>query len=98
MPKKKEEAICPKPDDCVDSKDMPSLMEMVKNLASDGSKIVSNALKGNQTLASDAVREYRWSVCQTCPMLENNRCVKCGCFMKVKVAFSSSACPMDKWN
>lgn len=101
MAKKKkieETTICPQSDDCVDTTDMPSLMDMAKNLMNDSGKIVSNALKGNQTLVSNSIREHRWDICQTCPELKDDRCKQCGCFMKVKVAFATSKCPLDKWN
>jgi len=91
-----EEQICPQ-EDCVPKEDLPSIMEMAKNLAGDGSKIIKNALSGNKTLVGDDIREHRWTICQSCPRLQSDRCLECGCFMKVKVAFSTSKCPMDKW-
>lgn len=92
-----EEPICPKETPCVSHEELPSVMRMAKNLASDGAKIVKNAIKGNQTLVDDDTRNSRWSICQSCPFLQNDRCVKCGCFMKVKVAFQTSNCPENKW-
>jgi len=92
------ENICPESTtDCVDTSQLPSLMEMAKNLASDGTKIIKNAVKGNNTLVIDETRELRWSICQQCPRLQNDRCLECGCFMKVKVAFQTSVCPLGKW-
>lgn len=91
-----EEQICPQ-EDCVPKEDLPSVMEMAKNLATDGTKIIKNALSGNKTLVDDEVRNNRWTVCQSCPRLQNDRCLECGCFMKVKVAFNTSVCPLDKW-
>lgn len=89
--------ICPE-EDCLPSEEsMPGVMELTKNLLRDGGNIIGNALKGNNTLVSDEVREKRWSMCQGCPFLQENRCSKCGCFMKVKVAFQTSKCPIDKW-
>lgn len=82
---------------CVDEADMPTAMEMAKNLMKDGGNILSNAIKGNPTLVPDEVRESRWDICLTCPMLQNNRCSACGCFMKVKVSFHTSKCPEGKW-
>jgi len=93
--------ICPEEENClgdIDKASMPSVMQMAKNLMSDGSKVISNALQGNKTLASDAIREHRWSTCLSCEHLQENRCSKCGCFMKVKVALATSKCPIDKWN
>ena len=91
-----EEQICPQ-EDCVPKEDLPSVMEMAKNLATDGTKIIKNALSGNKTLVEDEVHNNRWTVCQSCPRLQNDRCLECGCFMKVKVAFNTSVCPLDKW-
>lgn len=88
------ESVCPE-EDCVE--DMPSAMEMMKNLITDGGNILSNAVKGNPTLVSDEVRESRWAICTGCPLLQGNRCTACGCFMKVKVAFHTSKCPEGKW-
>lgn len=88
--------ICPEPK-CVDEAELPSAFEMAKNLLKDGSKIISNAVKGNTTLVSQEVRDTRWSTCQSCPLLVNDRCTSCGCFMKVKVAFQTSVCPEGKW-
>lgn len=91
-----EEQICPQ-EDCVPKEDLPSAIEMAKNLMRDGTKIVSNALSGNKTLVEDNIRNTRWAICQQCPSLLNDRCVECGCFMKVKVAFQTSVCPLSKW-
>lgn len=88
--------ICPE-EDCIEELKMPGMMEMAKNLIRDGGNILDNALKGNSTLVSTEVRDARWSTCQPCPFLQDDRCTKCGCFMKIKVAFVSTKCPIDKW-
>lgn len=89
--------VCPEDIPCVDKDTLPSTIQMVKNLINDGSKIVKNAIEGNKNLVDDDVRESRWSICQQCPRLQNDRCLECGCFMKVKVAFVTSICPIGKW-
>jgi len=89
--------ICPQEQDCVPKEEFPSVMQMAKNLMEDSGKILSNAVKGNKTLVDGSVREQRWSICQSCEMLKDDRCTQCGCFMKVKVAFNTSKCPIDKW-
>lgn len=91
-----ETGICPEPN-CVPAEEFPSVMEMAKNLASDGAKIIKNAAQGKSTLVDDDTRTTRWSICQECPILQNDRCLECGCFMKVKVAFVTSKCPINKW-
>jgi len=89
--------VCPEETPCAEELKLPGMMEMARNLINDGSKIMSNAIQGNKTLVSDEVRNTRWSVCQSCQFLQNDRCTKCGCFMKVKVAFATSVCPENKW-
>jgi hypothetical protein len=90
--------VCPDDVPCVEVTDeLPSAMEMAKNLMRDGTTILKGALGGNKTLADDSLREHRWAICEACPMLQNNRCTKCGCFMKVKVAFAATKCPLKKW-
>lgn len=89
--------VCPEEEKCVEELKLPGMMDMAKNLMRDGTKIISNAIGGNKTLVSTSTRETRWSICQGCPKLLNDRCTECGCFMKVKVAFVSSKCPIEKW-
>lgn len=91
------ESICPEDSKCVDEESLPSALEMARNLLRDGSKIVTNAIQGNPTLVDDIIREQRWDTCLSCPRLQNDRCLECGCFMKVKVAFKTSSCPLNKW-
>lgn len=91
-----DKEICPQ-EDCVPAEELPSAMEMAKNLMKDGTSIIKNAFAGNKTLVDDATRTHRWATCSTCPRLQNERCLECGCFMKVKVAFQTSKCPIGKW-
>lgn len=88
--------ICPQ-EDCVPEEALPSALEMAKNLMRDGTKIVSNALSGNKTLVEQNIRDSRWSTCNDCERLQADRCLECGCYMKVKVAFITSECPLGKW-
>ena len=40
----------------------------------------------------------RWDICMDCEFLhKQNRCKKCGCFMKVKTKISIASCPIRKW-
>ena len=91
-------SICPEETPCAEELKLPGMVEMAKNLMKDGTKIVSNALQGNKTLVEDATREHRISICRQCPKFTpEERCTECGCFMKVKVAFITSKCPLSKW-
>lgn len=90
--------VCPQEETCVEELKLPGMLEMAKNLMRDGGKIVSNAVQGNKSLVDDDIRENRLSICRTCPKFTpEERCTECGCFMKVKVAFVTSKCPMGKW-
>lgn len=89
--------VCPEDEKCAEELKLPGMLDMAKNLIKDGTNIVSNVLIGNKTLVDDSIREKRWSICQGCPKLLNDRCTECGCFMKVKVAFVTSKCPLEKW-
>lgn len=91
------EEICPQEELCAEELKLPGMLDMAKNLIKDGTKIAENALSGNKTLVDDSVRESRWTTCQTCPKLQNDRCIECGCFMKIKVAFVTSKCPIGNW-
>jgi len=43
--------------------------------------------------------EKRWDHCKGCTFLtKNNRCRKCGCFMKAKVKFKQASCPIGIWS
>ena len=41
--------------------------------------------------------DKRWSHCLDCTFLKNNKCKKCGCFMKIKVKFKGAKCPIGIW-
>ena len=53
-----------------------------------------------KTLIYDqSILDVRWSICKGCEFLtESNRCLKCGCFMKIKHKFAHASCPIGKWN
>jgi len=39
----------------------------------------------------------RLDICKTCPLFENNRCRKCGCFLQAKARIKNEKCPEGKW-
>jgi hypothetical protein len=47
----------------------------------------------------DDVRQIRQDICMVCPSWEHtsNRCLECGCQMRIKARLSSSSCPLGKW-
>ena len=52
----------------------------------------------NVWLHDQDVIDKRWDICKGCDFLtENNRCEKCGCFMKIKHRLATARCPIGKW-
>tara|TARA_Y100001937_G_scaffold87794_1_gene118799 strand:- start:2112 stop:2492 length:381 start_codon:yes stop_codon:yes gene_type:complete len=88
---------------------LPPISQMVRNLAVDHWKSLKAFMKGENIITSQAVAEKRWSICLKCPHLlfdetnpdtnkKDGRCTHCGCFMNVKVHYSTAECPIDKWS
>ena len=46
----------------------------------------------------EEVLKMRWDICSSCEFLNNNKCDKCGCFMKVKHKLAMASCPIGKWD
>ena len=54
------------------------------------------AVKHN-IIHDEEVLKMRWDLCSGCEFLNNNKCEKCGCFMKVKHKLKMASCPVGKW-
>lgn len=78
---------------------MPSVAEMAKNLAQSARSIITTAATTGKMLVTDSVKTARYDMCKSCPAYDanKNRCTKCGCYMKAKVEFVASKCPLNKW-
>ena len=46
----------------------------------------------------EEVLKMRWDLCTGCEFLKDNKCEKCGCFMKVKHKLAMASCPIGKWD
>ena len=46
----------------------------------------------------EEVIKMRWDLCTGCEFLNDNKCDKCGCFMKVKHKLAMASCPIGKWD
>lgn len=53
----------------------------------------------NQPRSDEELKEYRLSICQTCPHFNKRsvRCRKCGCFMSLKTTLKQARCPVGHW-
>jgi hypothetical protein len=73
----------------------PSIWNQLVSLSS----AVITQVAAGCPVVSDEKRAQRAQICSECPSLdaENYRCNECGCFLKWKIVFSTSSCPLNKW-
>jgi len=73
----------------------PSIFSQLVSFTRAVTKHVAHGLKP----AKPETQEKRALICSECPELikETFRCGKCGCFLKYKIAWSTTSCPIDKW-
>ena len=60
-------------------------------------RTVPNTIKRN-IIHDEEVLKMRWDLCLSCEFLNDNKCDKCGCFMKVKHKLKMASCPEGKWD
>ena len=72
----------------------PSLGTQARNLGKTAKQIVKNP-----KLADDDLFNKRMEICKACPAYDakQNRCMKCGCYLKGKARFEAAVCPLRKW-
>lgn len=46
---------------------------------------------------SDEVWQHRQSICQRCPLRNQETCSKCGCFYRFRTALNHKKCPVGRW-
>ena len=71
--------------------------EFAENNDSIDMRTASNTIK-RSIIHDEEVLKMRWDLCLGCEFLNNNKCEKCGCFMKVKHKLAMASCPIDKWD
>ena len=60
-------------------------------------RTMPNKVKKN-IIHDEEVLKMRWDLCSSCEFLKDNKCQKCGCFMKVKHKMAIAKCPIGKWD
>lgn len=74
-----------------------STADMLKNFAKEGGAIA----KGGFKMVSSEDKKARLDLCGACEHHKGKgiqmRCLKCGCFMKIKAGFAEAKCPVGKW-
>jgi hypothetical protein len=78
---------------------MPSFPQMARNLGGEIVKNIKSVAAGNPLNAEQQEIEKRKRICESCEFFlkQQDRCLKCGCYMAVKVYLKSSNCPVGKW-
>ena len=71
--------------------------EFAENNDSIDMRTVSNTIK-RSIIHDEEVLKMRWDICSGCEFLNNDKCEKCGCFMKVKHKLAMASCPIGKWD
>ena len=84
--------------------EMPPIYQRVRNLVTDIAKTGRAAARGERVMADDAESSRRLAICSgtettpKCDFFKNNqKCLKCGCNMNIKVRMKLTKCPIGKW-
>jgi hypothetical protein len=76
--------------------EFPKMSKMIENF----SKAVVRDIKARvekKPPVSPEEAERRYAICKTCEFFKNERCLKCGCYLKFKTAWRAESCPVGKW-
>jgi len=76
---------------------MPSILDMGKNIVQTAIDAVKSAIAGEGISAADVQANTRLKICESCEFYSNTRCTKCGCYMAVKTHLKAANCPVGKW-
>jgi peroxiredoxin len=71
----------------------PRLARQAWNLAQ---AMVEFVADGAKTLTEEQY-SHRLEICDTCDRRQGNRCMECGCYLKVKARGRAFKCPVGKW-
>jgi hypothetical protein len=83
---------------CCDNKSYPSLTSMGGNFVSALAREAKSLVVGEKAIDKDVFNQ-RITTCQSCEhfVVDSSRCLKCGCFIKIKARMRSQKCPIGKW-
>lgn len=77
---------------------LPPLATQARNALGAAARTVRRVVAGEPVLATAEVQALRERICGTCPKRRSDgRCAACGCFLRLKLASASEACPEGKW-
>lgn len=72
---------------------LPPLRRRLKNFVHSMWKFMMSGFK----FASKAEQQKRLNICNGCDYRRGNRCLKCGCGLKAKIAMKVMECPEGFW-
>jgi len=82
----------------------PPRIEQAKQLANRVAALIQMGMKGEDVIVPKEIKEERMDICKKCEYLYESkssdnfdRCIACGCLLKVKTQISVEKCPKDKW-
>ena len=81
----------------VESKKMPSIAQMGKNLLQTATDVAKSVVAGEPVTEDSETAKNRLAICEKCEFYVNTRCTKCGCYMAVKTHVKAANCPVGKW-
>lgn len=61
--------------------------------------VAIDTILGKVEYSTPEIQKKRLDICNGCPKLNKtiNQCNECGCFVKQKVKYKKSSCPLGKW-
>ena len=73
----------------------PNFIEKVSKFTGSLARHIANGMAG----VPDDILAHRLEMCRTCPLLVENQCSLCGCFVEIKTKWASEECPHTpkKW-
>ena len=71
--------------------------EYAENNDSIDMRTASEAIKRSM-IHDEEILKARWDICSSCEFLKDDKCEKCGCFMKVKHKLAMASCPEGTWD
>lgn len=78
--------------------ELPSKGEMLGNFLSTVKGQFFQSLEDGTFFCNSQAQKERLKICSKCPSLQDDmRCVKCGCFVKIKATLHFPSCPDGLW-
>lgn len=83
----------------LDGDNYPDFWKQIEGFKNFAESVNQGAAEGKGVLVGENISTLRIEECERCEYYDKKqtRCKKCGCYMKVKVKFINTQCPIGKW-